>query len=74
MKLLAFRPLMKNTPFLWPRLVAQLLLSPLEQLIEFVDELLKSDMVFLLLDQSAQFVHAVAFLRFHAKCDDARQI
>ena len=57
-----------------PRLVAQLLLSPLEQFIEFVDELLKSDMVFLFFDKSAQFVHAITFFRLHVRWDDARRI
>ena len=57
-----------------PRLVAQLLLPALEQFIKFVDELLKSDMVFLFFDESAQFVHAIAFFRLHARWDDAGQI
>ena len=52
-----------------PWFVAQLLLSPLQQFIEFVDELLKSDVVFFFFDQSAQLVHAFTFFRSHAVWD-----
>jgi hypothetical protein len=61
-----FTPCRNEAPaLLGPWLIAQFLLSTLEQFIQFVDELLKSDRVFLFFDQSAQLVHAFTFLRFH---------
>jgi hypothetical protein len=42
-----------------------MLFFALEQLVQFVDQLEESGVIPLLLDQSAQLIHAFSFIRFH---------